>query len=172
LTAFIEINVLIVLWWKRIGCQNIKMSFLDNLEDNLKAFESRDQDGLDESRRRERDREDTVAAAPWAERLKREPFAGTLMQQATLEWRPRRIKVHLMWIGTTLRLEARGHRLELRPGPKGIAAVFLRGADQIGQEPVDLAGNPKELTARWMVLLDEQKRLDDERAALELPDDE
>ena len=93
-------------------------------------------------------------------------FAATLMQQATSRDVSAAIKVNLMWIGTTLRLEARGHRLELRPGPKGIAAVFLRGADQIGQEPVDLAGNPKKLTARWMVILDEQKRLDDEHAAL------
>ena len=49
------------------------MSFLDNLENNLKALESRDEGGLDESRRRERDRGAPLAAAPWAERLKREP---------------------------------------------------------------------------------------------------
>jgi hypothetical protein len=148
------------------------MSFLDNLENNLKALEARDEGGLDESLRRDRERELAIAAAPWAERLKREPFTQTLLQQATVGGRERRTKVNLMWIGTTLRLEARGHRLELRPGPKGIAAVFLRGTDEVKREPVDLAGDPRKLTAEWMVILDEQKRIDDERAAAaELQDD-
>jgi hypothetical protein len=143
------------------------MSFLDNLENNLKALESQDEGGIDESRRRDRERELAIAAAPWAERLKREPFAQALMQQATLAGRERRIKVNLMWIGTTLRLEARGHRLELRPGPKGVAAVFLRGTEEVRQEPVDLSGNPQKLVGKWMVILDEQKRIDDEQAALQ-----
>jgi hypothetical protein len=147
------------------------MSFLDNLENNLKALESREEGGLDESRARERERALALAAAPWAERLKRESFTEKLMQQATLAGRERRIKVNLMWIGTTLRLEARGHRLELRPGPKGVDAVFLRGSEEVRQEPVDLAGNPQKLTSRWMLVLDEQKRMDDEQAALASQDD-
>jgi len=147
------------------------MSFLDNLENNLKALESRDVGGIDESRRRDRDRDSALAAAPWAERLKREPFAQSLMQQAALAGRQRRIKVNLMWIGTTLRLEARGHRLELRPGPKGVTAVFLKGSEEIKQEPVDLSGDPTKLTTQWMAVLDEQKRLDDAQAALEPQDD-
>src|SRR5579863_8433930 len=129
------------------------MSFLDNLENNLKALESREEGGIDESRRRDRERAEAIAAAPWAERLKREPFAQTLMQQATLAGRQRRIKVNLMWIGTTLRLEARGHRLELRPGAKGVTAVFLRGSEEVRQEPIDLSGNPQELITEWMVVL-------------------
>jgi hypothetical protein len=147
------------------------MSFLDNLENNLKALESRDEGGIDETRRRDRDRELAMAAAPWAERLKREPFAGKLMQQATVAGRKSRTKVNLMWIGTTLRLEARGHRLELRPGPKGVAAVFLKGSDEVGREPVDLSGDPAKITSKWMKVLDEQKRFDDEQAAL-APEDE
>jgi hypothetical protein len=147
------------------------MSFLDNLENNLKALESRDEGGLDENRRRDRDRELAIAAAPWAERLKSEPFAGKLMQQATVAGRQSRTKVNLMWIGTTLRLEARGHRLELRAGPKGIAAVFLKGSEEVGREPVDLSGDPAKITSKWMAVLDEQKRIDDEQAAL-APEDE
>jgi hypothetical protein len=147
------------------------MSFLDNLEDNLKALESRDEGGLDESRRRDQERDVAVAAAPWAERLKREPFAQTLMQQATVAARRSRTKVNLMWIGTTLRLEARGHRLELRPGPKGVAAVFSKGSEEVGQEPVDLSSDPVKLTRQWMAILDEQKRIDDEQAAVEPLDD-
>jgi hypothetical protein len=141
------------------------MSFLDNLENNLKALESRDEGGLDESRRRDRERELAVASAPWAERLKREPFAQTLMQQATVAGRESRTKVNLMWIGTSLRLEARGHRLELRPGPKGVSAVFLKGPEEVRHEPVDLSSDPAKLTSKWMAILDEQKRIDDEQAA-------
>jgi len=147
------------------------MSFLDNLENNLKALESREEGGLDQSRRRDQERELALAAAPWAERLKSEPFAQALMQQATLAGRQRRIKVNLMWIGTTLRLEARGHRLELRPGPKGVAAVFLKGSEEVGLERVDLSGDPRKLTSDWMAALDEQKRIDDAQAALEPQDD-
>lgn len=130
------------------------MSFLDSLEDNLKALESRDEGGLDENRRRDRDRELALAVAPWAERLKRDPFAQTLMQQATLAGRPRRIKVNLMWIDTTLRLEARGHRLELRPGRDGVVAVFLQDSKEVGREAVDLAEDPKPLVTKWMSILD------------------
>jgi len=148
------------------------MSFLDNLENNLKALESREEGGIDESRRRDRDRELAIAEAPWAQRLKREPFAQTLMQQATLGGRRRRIKVNLMWIGTTLRLEARGHRLELRPGANGVAAVFLRDAEEIRREPIDLSGDPQNLVGKWMLILDEQKRIDDEQAAIQSLDDE
>jgi hypothetical protein len=128
------------------------MSFLDSLENNLKALESREEGGLDESRRRDRDRELALAVAPWAERLKREPFAQSLMQQATLAGRQRRIKVNLMWLDTTLRLEARGHRLELRPAREGIIAVFLRDAEEQGQEPVNLAEDPHALVTKWTAM--------------------
>ncbi|HWF10787.1 MAG TPA: hypothetical protein VG297_20105 [Bryobacteraceae bacterium] len=148
------------------------MSFLDNLENNLKALESREEGGGDDNRRRDREKKLAIAAAPWAERLKREPFAQTLMQQATLAGRTSRTKINLVWIGTTLRLEARGHRLELRPGPKGVSAVFLNGSEQVREESVDLAGDPKKLVSKWMPMLEEQKRRDDEQAALSLAAEE
>jgi hypothetical protein len=141
------------------------MSFLDDLENNLKALESKDDGGIDERGRRDRERDLAIASAPWAERLKNAPFTQKIMQQATLAGRQRRIKVNLVWMGTTLRLEARGHRLELRPRPNGIAAVFLRGIDEMKQEPVDISGDPQKLTDQLMAVLDEQKRLDDEAAA-------
>jgi hypothetical protein len=135
--------------------ENKEVSFLDNLENNLKALEGRDE-GLDDSRKRENERDRRLAIAPWAERLKREPYAETLMRQATLAGRQRRIKVNLMWIETTLRLEARDHRLELRPTPDGIVAVFLRDAEEVKRAPVDLAGDPQGLTDEWMAsIIDE-----------------
>jgi hypothetical protein len=148
------------------------MSFLDNLEDNLKALENRDEGGIDESRRRDAERDRALAAAPWAERLKSGTFVPALMQQATAAGYKRRIKINLMWIGTTLRLEARGHRLELRPEPKGVVAVFLNGIDEVRRVPVNLANSPQKLVAEWMPILDEQKRLDDEQAALAVPDED
>ena len=147
------------------------MSFLDNLENNLKALETREE-GLDNTRRREVDRGQSLAIAPWAERLKREPYAQDLMRQASIAGRERRMKVNLAWLDTRLRLEARGHRLELRPTPNGIVAVFLRGADAIGQKPVNLADNPQKLIAAWMKELDEQKRIDDETASAEIVDED
>ena len=130
------------------------MSFLDNLENNLKAMEGRDE-GLDDSRRRESERDRRLAIAPWAERLKREPYAEVLMRQATLAGRQRRMKVNLVWIDTALRLEARDHRLELRPTPDGVVAIFLRDTDEIKRAPVDLASDPQELTDEWMAAIDQ-----------------
>ncbi|HEY3776544.1 MAG TPA: hypothetical protein VGL35_00655 [Rhizomicrobium sp.] len=144
------------------------MSFLDNLENNLKAMESREEGGVDGNRRRDLEKKLAIAASPWAERLKKEPFAQILMQQATLAARASRTKINLVWIGTTLRLEARGHRLELRPGPKGVSAVFLNRSEEAREEPVDLEGDPKKLVSKWMPILEEQKRRDDEQAALSL----
>lgn len=141
------------------------MSFLDNLENNLKSLESREERAGDNDRRRERDREAALAAAPWAERLKKEPFAQQLMQQATVAGRPRRLKVNIMWIGTTLRLEARDQRLEMRPEPEGVTAVFLRNGAEVRRTDIDLAADPRKLIDEWMADLDEQKRIADEHAA-------
>ena len=137
------------------------MSFLDNLESNLKALEGREEGGLDEDRRRDRDRTRSLAIAPWAEQLKSGPYVPALMRQATVAGHPRRMKVNLMWIGTTLRLEARGHRLELRPTPDGIAAVFLLSGEEIREQKVDLASDPQKLINEWMAALDKQKQIDD-----------
>jgi len=142
------------------------MSFLDNLENNLKSLESREEGAGHDNRRRERERESALAAAPWAERLRKEPFAQKLMQQATIAGRPRRLKVNIMWIGNTLRLEARGQRLEMRPGAEGVTAVFLRDGAEVRRAPVDLAADPQKLIDAWMADLDEQKRIADEQAAL------
>jgi len=129
------------------------MSFLDNLENNLKALENREEGGIDESRRRDADRERALAVAPWAERLKASPFTSTVMKQATLAGRERRIKVNLIWLGTTLRLEARDQRLEFRPEPDGIVAVFMNGNEELRREPVDLEASPDPLIASWMTTL-------------------
>jgi len=143
------------------------MSFLDNLENSLKALESSEQGGIEDGDRREAEQQRVRAAAPWAEKLKRAPWTQALMQQATRAGFERRLKVNLIWIGTALRLEARGHRLELRPQADGITGVFVYGGREFQREAVDLAGDPAKLVAGWMTILDTQKKLDDERAARE-----
>jgi hypothetical protein len=129
------------------------MSFLDNLENNLKALENREEGGIDESRRRDADRERVLAVAPWAERLKASPFTSEVMKRASLAGRERRIKVNLIWLGTTLRLEARDQRLEFRPEPDGIIAVLMNGNEELRREPVDLEASPDPLIASWMTTL-------------------
>jgi hypothetical protein len=138
------------------------MSFLDNLENNLKALESLEQGGIDESKRREAERNRGIASAPWAEQLKNGPYAPALIQQSIRAGHVRRMKIHLAWIGTTLRLEARGQRLELRPTPAGVDAVLLDGDAEIMQTQVDLSGSPEALVSDWMVRLDEKKKLDEQ----------
>jgi hypothetical protein len=137
------------------------MSFLDSLENNLKALESLEAGGLDESKRREADREHAIAAAPWAERLKNGPYAPVLIQQAIRAGHTRRMKIHLAWIGTTLRLEARSLHLELRPAPAGVDVIYLDGGNESGRTVVDLTGGPEKIVAAWMEMLDRKKIADD-----------
>ncbi len=141
------------------------MSFLDNLENNLKALEGREQGGMDDHRRRDSERKEAVAAGPWADKLKRGSFASTLMQLSTRSGYAIRTKINLLWMNSTLRLEGRGHRLELRPTASGVVAVFLHNGEETGRENVDLDASPEALNQRFMAILSEQKAADDAAAA-------
>lgn len=129
------------------------MSFLDNLENNLKSLESREE-GNDaaalERRARERERANAQAAAPHAEELKKGPFTAELLKQATRVGFEKRTKVHIAWLGSTLRLEARERRLELRPGATGIQAVYLEDGNETRSEPLDLKSSAEDLVRRWL----------------------
>ena len=129
------------------------MSFLDDLENNLKSLESAE--GVREAderqaRVRERERAAAQAIAPWAEELKKSAFTAELLHQAARVGFSLRVKVHVAWLGTTLRLEARGRRLELRPTPSGIVAAYLDDAAETRTEPLDLAGSPEALVRAWL----------------------
>ena len=136
------------------------MSFLDSLENNLKALEGVEHTGFDDFKRKESERRNTAAAAPWAEKLKNSPYTQALMQQATRAGYQIRTKVNLLWLGTTLRLEARSHRLELRPTAEGIAAVFLKGTAEVKREIIDLAGSPEGILKQWVAMLEVQRKED------------
>jgi hypothetical protein len=131
------------------------MSFLDNLENNLKSMESAEQK-RDEAERRGRDRAgeraEALAAAPFAEELKKGPFAAELLRQAARVGFSLRTKVHIAWLGNTLRLEARDRRLELRPTPQGVMAVYLEDGQENRVQPLDLSGDPAELVRQWLAV--------------------
>jgi hypothetical protein len=61
-----------------------------------------------------------------------------------------RVKVHVAWLGATLRLEARDRRLELRPTAAGIVAAYLENGVETRSEPLDLQGDAAELVRCWL----------------------
>ena len=129
------------------------MSFLDNLENNLKSLESSEEAA--ENRRREHDRRQSeraraVASAPWAEKLKTSPFTAALLKQATAEGFKLRAKVYISWIGTNLRLEARGRKLELQPTSEGIQAVFSGDGVELQTQSVNLESDPGVLVKEFL----------------------
>lgn len=129
------------------------MSFLDNLEDNLKNMESheervnsRDRDHV----RREAERARARATAPFSEQLRKGPFTTELLNEATRIGHGLRTKVYMTWIDNTLRLDARDHRLELRATPDGVLAQFFANRQQTGEEIVDMGGSARQLAERWL----------------------
>jgi hypothetical protein len=125
------------------------MSFLDNLENTLKNLEKGEE--LAESReRRESERAAAIAAGPWAEKLRDSEWTKALLNHAAVAAHGLRAKLHLAWIGNTLRLEVRDRRLELRPDAGGISAVMLENGDEKSSEIANLDGDPAELIRRWL----------------------
>jgi hypothetical protein len=132
------------------------MSFLDSLENNLKNMESREETGSPnrgDRRQRDSERNRSQASAASAERLRKGTYTAELLKQATRLSHAMRTKVHLAWLGTTLRLEARGRKLELRPTPTGVVAAFIENNVELRTAPVDLAGDPEILVREWLASL-------------------
>ena len=132
------------------------MSFSDDLESNLKNLESREERGAQNSRDaklRDSERARTQASAVYAEQLRKGAYAAELLKQATRLGYAMRTKIHLAWLGTTLRLEARGSKLELRPTPQGVMAAFIEHNAEVRSLPVDLAGDAESLAREWLASL-------------------
>jgi hypothetical protein len=130
------------------------MSFSDNLENNLKNLESHDErdaaGGAKSHLRRQAHRANVLASAPNAEKLRNGKFTSGLMTHATRIGHGLRTKVNIIWLGSTLRLQAREHRLELRPTPEGVMAHFFVNEKETRSEKVDLSGNPEKLAEEWL----------------------
>ena len=129
------------------------MSFLDNLENSLKSLESRDETAQQDKENRKKQEEDLAMAqalAPAAEQLKNGPFTAALLDEAALIGHRLRTKIHITWLGTTLRLDARERRLELKPALDGVRATFFENGVQVFREPADLTSNGAEFARRWL----------------------
>jgi hypothetical protein len=133
------------------------VGFSENLENNLKSLESQEERDpaaiAQEKLRRESDRQARIAAGPYAEQLKSGAFTQGLLAHATRLGFGKRAKVHITWLDTTLRLDARNVRLELRPTGAGILAHQFVDGQPAGEFPVDLAGDPEALAKSWLETL-------------------
>jgi len=131
------------------------MSYLDNLENNLKALENQEErDPVKVQRERERREADKNAAllrAPYAELLKTSPFTNELLTHCRTIGHAQRMLVRFTWIGETLRLDAQQKRMELTPTAEGITAVFSVDGTETGRAPVDLeSDDAAALAKRWL----------------------
>jgi len=130
------------------------MSFLDNLENNLKALESRserDPQALArEAAAREAARSAALKVAPHADALRNGPFTDGLLTACRIIGHRRRILVRPAWVDSTLRLEAGAKKLELRPTPDGVPAVFFEGGAEQKSTPIDLSSDPVKLAEKWL----------------------
>lgn len=130
------------------------MSYLDNLENNLKALESREERDPAAVQRelsaKEAERAAALAAAPHAEALKKGEYTQKFLTACRQIGHAQRTFVDFRWSGSTLVLEAKGRRLELRPEAAGVRAVWLEGGQEGPSEMVDLGGDPQELARKWL----------------------
>jgi hypothetical protein len=130
------------------------MSFLDNLESNLKALESRDERDpkalAREATAREAARSAALQIAPHADALRNGPFLDGLLTACRDIGHPRRILVRAVWVDSTFRLETGAKKLELRPTASGVMAVFLLEGKEQESTPVDLSSDPVKLAAKWL----------------------
>ena len=130
------------------------MSFLDNLENNLKALESREEKDpvkqKEEQARREADRQTALAAAPVAEALKSGPFTEKFLTACRLIGHSQRTMVRFTWLDTTLRLEAKERRLDLKPTAQGVEATFYVDNESTAQQLLTLNEDPEALANQWL----------------------
>ncbi len=136
------------------------MSFLDNLENNLKALESRDEKDpvtlKREQERRDAERDAARLRAPYAEALKKSAFTGELLTHCRalsheMRGDAQRVLVQFTWLGEILRLDAKTKRLELIPTADGIVAVYSEDGAEIKRVRVDVGkADAAALAREWL----------------------
>ena len=131
------------------------MSFLDNLENNLKALENREEKDPEKVKRdqqqREAERDAALRRAPHAEALKNSAFTSELLTQCRTIGHGQRVLVQFTWIGEALRLDAKTKRLELTPTPDGITAVSFSEGTEVKRMQVDVQKDDAASLARdWL----------------------
>jgi hypothetical protein len=117
------------------------MGFLDNLENDLKALENREEKDPEtvkrDRERREAERNAALLRAPHADALKNSAFTSELLTQCRVIGRGQRVLVQFTWIGENLRLDAKQKRMELVPTAEGITAVLSESGVETGRVAVD-----------------------------------
>ena len=130
------------------------MSFLDNLENSLKALESRDEADPEKRQReqaqREAARDAALRTAPNVERLKTSEYTACLLTACRTEGHRLRRLVRFTWLESTLRLETQDKRLDLEATPEGVTATSYVAGEVQHTEPVDFSGDPAILARRWL----------------------
>jgi hypothetical protein len=132
------------------------MSFLDNLENNLKALESQEERDPEkvkrDQERRDAERQAALLRAPHAEALKTSPFTSELLTQCRVIGHGQRVLVQFTWLGERLRLDAKSKRMELTPTAEGITAVFSVNGEETGRTAVDpQVDDAAALAKRWLI---------------------
>jgi hypothetical protein len=132
------------------------MSYLDNLENNLKALENQEerdpQKVKREQERREAERSAALLRAPYVEALKNSPFTLELLTQCRAIGHQQRVLVQFTWLGETLRLDAKAKRMTLAPTSEGITAVFSVDGDETGRTTIDpRVDDAVALARRWLL---------------------
>ena len=57
-----------------------------------------------------------------------------------------------VWVDSTLRLEAGVKKLELRPTPSGVLAVFFQDGVEQESIPIDLSSDPVKVAEKWLLI--------------------
>jgi len=132
-----------------------RMGFLDNLENDLKALENREERDPEnvrrEQQRREADRSAALLRAPHAEALRASPFTSELLTQCRAIGHGLRVLVQFTWLGESLRLDAKEKRMDLLPTSEGITAVLSLNGEEIGREVLDPeVDDAAALARRWL----------------------
>jgi hypothetical protein len=131
------------------------MSFLDNLENNLKALESQEEKDPEKVKRdreqREAERNAALLRAPHVEALKNSPFTSNLLTECRTIGHGQRVLVQFTWIGETLRLNAKTKRMDLIPSPEGILAILSEAGAETSRTIIDpQKDDPASLARRWL----------------------
>jgi hypothetical protein len=131
------------------------MSFLDNLENNLKALErveERDPEKVKrDHERRDQERSEAMRRAPFVDALKKSAFTQSLLGECRVLGRTERVLVQFVWLGETLRLTAQSKRMDLIPSADGIAAVFSVDGAETGRAMVNPdSDDPAALAHQWL----------------------
>jgi hypothetical protein len=131
------------------------MGFLDNLENNLKALENREERDPEkikrDQERREAERNESLARAPYVEALKSSPFTSELLTQCRMLGREFKVLVRFTWLQDVLRLDAGPKRLELIPTAEGIVAVHSADGEEQSRKPIDVSKeDAAKLVRSWL----------------------